>query len=104
MVEAPRLCAIGCQNPDLTKVDRDATSLSAVTELLCLQPRASEKWRVGALDVRIALWAGDCVDTIVNISFIEWSSLDESNVWSAAVWQLVCRWVGQCRMGPSAVA
>ena len=47
--------ATGHLDPDLTKVDRDAPTVSAVAEQF-------QGWHVGSLDVRTALLAGDHLD------------------------------------------
>ena len=49
-------------DPDVTKVIRDAHTLSAVAEHLLIQLCTSEGWWVGSLDVRTAFLAGDNMD------------------------------------------
>ena len=41
-----RICVLGFQDPDLTEVHRNRTTLSAHTEALILQCVASNKWQL----------------------------------------------------------
>ena len=54
-----RLCVLGFQDPDLTKVPRDSPTLSAASEALIVQWVASHKYRLISGDIKTAFLTGD---------------------------------------------
>ena len=54
-----RLCVLGFQDPDLTEVPRDSSTLSTQAEASILQCVASNKWKLVSGDVKTAFLSGD---------------------------------------------
>ena len=54
-----RHCVLGFQDPDLTEVLRDSTTLSAQAEALILECAASNKWKFVTGDIKAAFLSGD---------------------------------------------
>ena len=54
-----RLCILGLQDPYLTEVLRDSSTLSAQAEALVLQCVASNNWKLVSGDIKTACLSGD---------------------------------------------